>query len=112
MRVGQQFRLTPELITLLRKSNVSGYLSDCEYGAAEIDGKRPYGNSNVARDIAEILGWDWDEDGDNDEAYDRARALHKQTPQALQVVLASGSFESGVYVADNYRSNWRKECDL
>jgi hypothetical protein len=30
-------------------------MSEMEYGAPEIDGKRPYGNSSVEEDLAEIL---------------------------------------------------------
>lgn len=30
---------------------------DAEYGAPAVDPKRPYGNSDVERDIAEALGW-------------------------------------------------------
>lgn len=97
-----EFELTEDLIKLLRHSYVSNHLTDCEYGAAEIDPKRPYGNSDVTGDIVALLGWQ-DETDD-----DQARALHEQTPMALQIVLASGSFEPGTYRAPKYTRNWEK----
>lgn len=91
------FRLTEEHIALLRAMCVGW--QDCEYGAPEINPKRPYGNSSVELDIAEILGWEVDEDeGLTDEQRDRAAALHGETELALQVALQAGSFTPGEYV--------------
>jgi hypothetical protein len=107
------FTLTPELITLLRASYVSDRLSDCEYGAAEIDCKRPYGNGDVEGDIIELL-WsevEFDEAAEEwPEGYtEKAAALHRQTPAALQVVLASGSFEPGEYrTSSKYGIDWKR----
>lgn len=92
-----RFKLTAEHVTLLRQMNVGW--QDCETGAPEIDPKRPYGNSSVELDVAEIFGWPVDEDeGLTDEQRDRAAALHRETEVALQVVLHTGSFEPGIYV--------------
>lgn len=102
----EEFNLTEDHITLLRRSYVSPELSGVETGAAEIDGKRPYGNSDVDLDVAEILGWadapGWDdqldEDGQLPEAWvKKAMELHEQTPVALQIVLSTGSFVPGLY---------------
>ena len=101
------FDLTPALITLLRASNVNDRLSECEYGAAEIDCKRPYGNGDVERDIARILGWPVDEDGDPRDPK-TCRSIHELTPIALQVVLSAGSFEPGRYQVTRYGSRWTK----
>ena len=38
---------------------------DCEYGAPEINPKRPYGNSSVELDICEILGWKYDSENED-----------------------------------------------
>jgi len=46
-----------------------------EYGAAAIDPKRPFGNSNVERDIMEILGRDVDEDESRKLALDLVTVL-------------------------------------
>lgn len=45
--------ITPDHLTLL--ANANWRMSDCEYGAPEIDGKRPYGSSSVETDLADIL---------------------------------------------------------
>ena len=73
------------------------------FGATVISSKRPYGNSYVARDIAEILGApdeDWEyEDGEKaivtEEAEERFKRLHVETMVALQIVLAAGEFRPG-----------------
>ncbi|MCU1325011.1 MAG: hypothetical protein JWN34_381, partial [Bryobacterales bacterium] len=48
------FFVTSEHLKLLQRMCVGW--QDCEYGAPEIDPKRPYGNSSVEYDILEILG--------------------------------------------------------
>lgn len=106
----QHFTLTQDHVTLLRNAYVSWHYM--EWGAPCIDGKRPYGNGDVARDVARLLGWELFEDADGEKHFtadqrDRACDLHKETETALQVVLASGSFEPGEYVADKYDCNWR-----
>lgn len=76
-------------------------LSNCETGAPEIDPKRPYGNSDVAGDVAEILGIDmpeYDTDG-YDDAVSEMLDIHYGTVQALQIILHNQTFELGVYQA-------------
>lgn len=93
-----EFRLTEDLVKLLRSSCVNRDLSGCEYGAAEIDPKRPYGNSDVEGDIAEILGWKVDPiEGPTREQQMEAAAIHAETPRALQFILDAGTFEPGTY---------------
>lgn len=82
--------ITPDHIKLLRRSYVGW--NDCEYGAPEIDCKRPYGNSDVAGDIAEILGWKPEgDDGENECLSSRqrtaARKIHEEMKGVLQIVL-------------------------
>ena len=100
------FTLTENHIKLLRRMHVGW--QDCETGAPEIDPKRPYGNSAVARDIAEILGEPVVEDVSGYmEAgqHKRLMRLHSETEMALQIVLVTGAFEPGEYEqADPYRS--------
>jgi hypothetical protein len=111
------FKLTKDHITLL--SNMLVEWDDCETGAPAIDPKRPYGNSNVATDIAELLGVKPDGDGDyegdlSEDQEERLLKLHKETETALQIVLSnlgnlSGKrIEPGTYVADEYGYTWRK----
>jgi hypothetical protein len=101
-RMELEFALTEDHLALLRRSYVMDHVSEVEYGAAWIDPKRPYGNSSVELDIAEILGWPFDEDGDLTGAQrDRARKLQDETPTALQIVLCTGEFRPGTYRRPN-----------
>ena len=109
-----RFELLPEHIKLLRASWVNEQLSDGDYGAAEIDSKRPYGNKDVEMDIAEELGFEilTDRDGETHisaEVADRCNKLHSETPIALQIVLSTGVFEPGLYLRTTpYGKNWKK----
>lgn len=56
-------------------------ISDCEYGAIGLDCKRPFGNSDVDRDILEMIGAKPDgadgyDDEFSDEQRDYARSLY------------------------------------
>src|SRR5262245_23071994 len=96
MQRPNKFVLTEEHVKLLRNMYVDW--NDVESGAPTIDPKRPYGNSSVAEDIVEILGWDRVDDYElTTEEYEAAMTLHEQTQIALQVVLTTGSFELGKY---------------
>ncbi len=103
-----RFTLTDEHVELLR--NMWVVWQDCETGAPEIDPKRPYGNSNVARDVAETLGWIEDGGELDDDDAERAMTLHRETATALQIVLCVGRFEPGVYDRVDYHNNrvWMK----
>lgn len=103
------FELLPEHITLLRHAYVGW--QDCETGAPEIDPKRPYGNSSVPEDVAEILGWTWTGEEMPDVLRERAKALHESTDLALQVILTTGEFRPGIYKRDDsaFDRSWRPE---
>lgn len=101
------FNLLPEHITLLRNSYTSW--DNCEFGATQIDPKRPYGNSDVYSDIYELL-YPEDKDrisnddgpGFSDDELDYMLKLHKETETALQIVLRTGQFKPGKYRARFY----------
>jgi len=99
----KEFTVTQDHLKLLRRAYVRWWY--LENGAPGIDPKRPYGNSYVQRDIAEILeapdsDWEW-EDGEKayvtPEAEDRFTRLHVETMTALQIVLATGESRPGRY---------------
>jgi phosphoserine phosphatase len=102
------FILTDEHVTLLRHLNVDSVVDR----APQIDSRRPYGNGDYIKDMAELLGVEmietWDEemvilkkDGE------RLEKLHQSLGWALQVVLASGSFTPGVYkTTGRYERDW------
>jgi hypothetical protein len=100
-----EFTLTEQHVKLLRRMNVSWGRE--EFGAPEIDPKRPYGNSNVYGDMARILGIPADGDGEFEpRLINLMDRLHQQTKVALQIVLVTGSFAPGVYRAPRYTSLW------
>jgi hypothetical protein len=105
----EYFDLTEQHVKLLRHANV-GWCGD-EFGAPCIDPKRPYGNSDVSRHVADILGIDIETDpefcpGMSERQNRELESLHRETRKALQVVLSSGSFEPGRYRSKQYRNRW------
>lgn len=102
------FTVTNDHLTLLRNAYL-GWCDD-EYGAPDIDPKRPYGNSDVAYDIARHLGWEYDEDdGLTNEQQERAYAIHRETETVLQIALVTGEFKTGTYrqAATYDRRSWK-----
>ena len=97
---GKIFEVTEEHLKLLKHSHVMWRAS--EYGAPMIDPKRPYGNTSVESDIAEILGW---EELDSQ----RAEKLHRELEIVLQIVLVTQTFQIGIYYLENeYTTDWIK----
>lgn len=88
-----EFTVTADHLTLLR----AAYLrwDDCEFGAPAIDPKRPYGNSDVIGDIAELLDIELDED--DDFQADHFERLHRETLTVLQLAIATGELREGTY---------------
>jgi len=107
-----QFTITKDHLKLLKHMYVSW--NDCEYGAPEINPKRPYGNSSVEEDICKILGFEEVdvnyEKGYKTEDLKKAASLHREMENVLQIGLCTGKFEEGVYVKkDRYCSrSWEK----
>jgi len=106
------FEVKEDHLKLLRNAYV--WWDDAEFGAPGINPKRPYGNSYVIEDIAKILGISDNKRHEDDEPYylpeDEARMnqLHKETEIVLQIILATGIFETGVYECGKYTRNWVK----
>ncbi len=100
----ERFEIKEEHIKLLNNAYVSWY--DAEYGSPSIDPKRPYGNSCVEENIAEILGWDIQNEKLTDQQCQDARKLHDETKTALQICLSQLKFETGVYENSGYGIKW------
>lgn len=108
------FELKPEHVALLTSGRVYVGWQYCEYGAPEINPKRPYGNSDVEGDVAEILGWIPEDDDDgypilSEKQQEAAWKIHRETDQALEVILNAKSFEPGLYKTSNpYSNDWHR----
>lgn len=103
----EKFTLTEQHIKLLRRMCVTWDRG--EFGGPAINCKRPYGNSHVISDIAEILGMPTDDDGDVDtDTAHRLYTLHLETKTALQIILEAGTFEPGLYEREKYVGTWKR----
>lgn len=109
IRTLTEFTLTEEHRKLLRRMYIGWQWS--ETGAPEVDPKRPYGNSSVALDVAEILKWPIpnEESKDFEREYAalerRAASIHAETLLALEVLVQTGQDAPGLYVRE---SRWRR----
>ena len=127
----REFTIQPEHLKLLKAMNV--VWNDCEFGAPEIDPKRPYGNSGVHQDMIEILGLEEVKDGiykfrlgeqewllkgedkynlyldgaDEEKLLDELDKLHKEMQRVFTICLRNGEFKAGTYEAEEYSSNWK-----
>jgi hypothetical protein len=112
----KQFTVTDNHLKLLRRAYVNWDYGE-NYGAPEIDCKRPYGNSSIELDIAEILeapdsDWEWGggERVLRPEAQDRYTRLHVETAIALQIALATGEFRPGRYArTKTWSIDWKRD---
>ena len=102
-----EFTVTADHLKLLRQMHVGW--DDCEFGAPAIDCKRPYGNSDVLSDIAEILSWP---EGDDDGEYpvgqeEKMRRLHAEMRLVLQIGIRTGAFTAGRYIRpERWSADW------
>lgn len=109
------FEVTEEHMKLLDHFYI-GYDSWTEFGAPEVDPKRPYGNSDVYGDIAEILGLEIGEDqwGDReftDAQIDYMDKRHKEMETVLQILVrnARDGIWPGVYqTSTQYGIDWKR----
>jgi len=102
----ERFTLTETHVRLIR-SLVIDWEGDDIWGAPVIDGKRPYGNSDIPKDVAEVLGITKDSEEDwTDAQLNQIADLHTSMETALQVVLSAGSFEPGEYKSELYSRSW------
>lgn len=104
----ERFTVTQEHIKLLKELCVR-WCED-EFGAPCIDAKRPFGNSDVFGDMAEILNITIPED--NLEGYNKCidylYVLYKGLQNCLQILCTNLCIEVGEYECDDYKRDWRK----
>lgn len=102
------FTVTHDHLKLLRRMYIEW--EGCEYGAPAVDPKRPYGNSDVEGDIAEILGWEYEEDDWNGMPEDlrgAAHDIHHEMQTVLQILVHNLHIYPGEYERkDKWSSEW------
>lgn len=105
----QCFTLTEQHIKLLREMRVDW--NAMANGAPMIDPNRPYGNSNVYRDMLWIVYGEIVTEATifGDQLADSLDRLHRETQTALQIVLSTGAMEPGDYTAPLYTRDWKRQ---
>lgn len=99
---GKSLTVTDEHLLLLKRTYITW--DPCEYGAPEINPKRPYGNGDVAQDIYEILGWPIGcQDCGVEYDDERARSIHVEMEAVVKVALHN--------VGEDIRGEWRNASD-
>jgi hypothetical protein len=97
-----EFEITEQHLKLIQQQNVK-FRRSGEYGATEIDPKRPYGNSYVEGDILDHLGIKGDINNGggsfscSKKLEKRLFRLHVETTVALQICMSLLMFETGKY---------------
>jgi hypothetical protein len=109
------FTVTETHLALMRRMSVQWNWDDAwDWPAPCIACHRPYGNSNILSDVAEIAGIELDEDylaGGNRPLRERLARLHAETAVALQIALVTGEFRSGRYLSGHYHRDWMRVAD-
>lgn len=115
-----RFEVTQQHLDLLGRMYFN-YNDDTEFGAPEVDPKRPYGNSDVYNDIGEILGVEpVVEDGWGDKEFSPLQKqefdhIHQSMTTVLNILtsVAVDGIKPGWYATANaYSNDWKREDDV
>ncbi len=107
------FTVKPKHLKLLQNLYFTSY---DEYGTACVDGKRPFGDSDVERSMLEILGiiepkkW-YDLEDDKRKLLCDVCELDKTFKElrvCLQILVRNLTIEVGTYEASEYDTDWKK----
>ena len=116
----KRFEVTEQHMRLLPRLYFE-YNDYCEFGAPEVDPKRPYGNSDVYGDLGEILEVepsmvdDYDEAEYSDEQRAYMLRIHKEMQTVLNILksVAVDGICPGWYVTTGpfaaYGNDWKRE---
>ena len=85
--IKHKFKLSSEHIKLLKHMEFVFYENGGDAVIIGVDGKRPFGNSNVHKDIAKILEWVLPNDDLSNKQYDKAERLLRELPLALNQII-------------------------
>jgi len=79
----------PDYIKLLKGLHFLHYEDGGDYVYMGVEGKRPFGNSHVAKDIAEILEWKLLKNDLNHEQQENCKKYLKKLPSFLNFLIRS-----------------------
>lgn len=113
------FEVKPYHLRLLQRCYTSW--DDCEFGAPQIDPKRPFGNSGsssilqvVAQEAGLLTAYkhiNWNEESIFDVVEDNiikeARRIYEELEICLQILLNDLAIVPGKYRLDGYGKNWK-----
>lgn len=120
MRNIKRFVINEYHLKLLKELEIGW--NHMEFGSPTVDPKKPFGNSDVFKDMVKALGWeikiqiDWclpkNFDLVEDELPEEIETvlfnLYRDLDTVLEICLRTQSFNPGVYESDIYGSNWKK----
>ena len=103
-----RFVITEEHIKLIKRA-YTGW-NDCEFTSPGMNCKRPFGNSDVFMDMAEILGIspinDYGEYSTKD--IDYMLKLYEELEIVLQIMFRTLQLTTGTYETEQYMQEWKK----
>ena len=104
----EQFELKPEHLKLLKA--MEQQWQECDAGAPSFNSKRPFGNSAVEQDIANLLGItrEGEDGGLSEKQYTDLYKLYRGTQETLQIIISQVNeaiIKPGVYVTKDGK-NW------
>lgn len=79
----------PEYIKLLKRMQFKRYKEGGDYVYIGVDGKRPFGNSSINRDISEIFDWELPNDDLSYKQYEECEKYLNKLPDFLNFLIKS-----------------------
>ena len=109
--MSDEFEITEDHIKVI-KGMTFEYLHDHSFGAPGLDQKRPFGNSYVYGDLADLLGMEPEPDGSSDEDWSEDQKVYMrevffETATVLNIIIQTQSFKPGLYIRKN--GVWSKQ---
>jgi hypothetical protein len=104
-----EFNVSEDHFRLLKRMQLEWW--SCEFGSPAIDCKKPYGDSSVYSDIAEILDIPYGLEEDEwytDEQLRYMDKRHREMENYLQILCHFGEIPSGKYERKALWENWEK----
>lgn len=82
-------------------------------GRLASDSKRPYGDGDIPRSVAEAINLDFVEESNgqlflNGQQEKYCLKLHRDMETVMQIICSTGQFKSGNYEREEYTNNWKR----